>query len=110
MTQNIRYSVDGDGIAILLIDVADRPMNVLTPGFRKDLAECVDKVASDPAIRGAVIGSAKSSFMAGADIKDMAGAFERGLSASQAAKFCSCGLMERENCTLRARQKSPLKS
>ena len=87
MTQNIRYSVDGDGIAILLIDVADRPMNVLTPGFRKDLAECVEKVASDPAIRGAVIGSAKSSFMAGADIKDMAGAFERGLSASEAAKF-----------------------
>ena len=78
MTQNIRYSVDGDGIAILLIDVAGRPMNVLTPGFRKDLAECVDKVAADPAIKGAVIGSAKSSFMAGADIKDMVGAFERG--------------------------------
>ncbi|MFO1393610.1 MAG: 3-hydroxyacyl-CoA dehydrogenase NAD-binding domain-containing protein [Steroidobacteraceae bacterium] len=87
MTQNIRYSVDGDGIALLLIDVADRPMNVLTPGFRKDLAECVEKVASDPAIRGAVIGSAKSSFMAGADIKDMSGAFSRGLTAAEAAKF-----------------------
>jgi len=44
MTQNIRYSVDSDGIAILLIDVADRPMNVITPGFRNDLAECVEKV------------------------------------------------------------------
>jgi 3-hydroxyacyl-CoA dehydrogenase/enoyl-CoA hydratase/3-hydroxybutyryl-CoA epimerase len=87
MTQNIRYSVDGDGIATLLIDVADRPMNVITPGFRKDLAECVEKVASDPAVRGAVIGSAKSSFMAGADIKDMAGAFRRGLTAAEAAKF-----------------------
>ena len=87
MTQNIRYSVDGDGIATLLIDVADRPMNVITPGFRKDLAECVEKVASDPAVRGAVIGSAKSSFMAGADIKDMAAAFQRGLTAAEAAKF-----------------------
>jgi 3-hydroxyacyl-CoA dehydrogenase/enoyl-CoA hydratase/3-hydroxybutyryl-CoA epimerase len=87
MTQNIRFSVDGDGIAILLIDVADRPMNVLTPGFRKDLAECVEKVAADPAIKGAVIGSAKSSFMAGADIKDMSGAFERGLTAAEAASF-----------------------
>ncbi|HQR49651.1 MAG TPA: 3-hydroxyacyl-CoA dehydrogenase NAD-binding domain-containing protein, partial [Steroidobacteraceae bacterium] len=48
---------------------------------------CVEKVASDPAIRGAVIGSAKSSFMAGADIKDMAGAFSRGLTAAEAAKF-----------------------
>ena len=35
MTQNIRYSVDADGIAILAIDVAGRPMNVLTPGFRR---------------------------------------------------------------------------
>ncbi len=87
MTQNIRYSVDGDGIAILLIDVADRPMNVITPGFRKDLAECVEKLAADPAVRGAVIGSAKSSFMAGADIKDMAAAFQRGLTAAEAAKF-----------------------
>ena len=87
MTQNIRYSVDGDGIAHLEIDVAGRPMNVLTPGFRKDLAECVDKVASDPAIRGAVIGSAKSSFMAGADIKDMVGAYDRGITAAEASKF-----------------------
>jgi 3-hydroxyacyl-CoA dehydrogenase / enoyl-CoA hydratase / 3-hydroxybutyryl-CoA epimerase len=87
MTQNIRYTVDADGIATLLIDVADRPMNVITPGFRKDLAECVEKVASDAAVRGAVIGSAKSSFMAGADIKDMAGAFRQGLTAAQASKL-----------------------
>ena len=87
MTQNIRYSVDGDGIAILQIDVAGRPMNVITPGFRSDLSDCVEKVAADPAVRGAVIGSAKSSFMAGADIKDMAAAFERGLTAAEAAKF-----------------------
>jgi 3-hydroxyacyl-CoA dehydrogenase/enoyl-CoA hydratase/3-hydroxybutyryl-CoA epimerase len=87
MTQNIRYSVDGDGIAILLIDVADRPMNVITPGFRKDLSDCVEKLAADPAVRGGVIGSAKSSFMAGADIKDMAAAFQRGLTAAEAAKF-----------------------
>jgi 3-hydroxyacyl-CoA dehydrogenase / enoyl-CoA hydratase / 3-hydroxybutyryl-CoA epimerase len=87
MTQNIRYTVDADGIATLLIDVADRPMNVITPGFRKDLADCIEKVASDAAIRGAVIGSAKSSFMAGADIKDMAGAFRQGLTAAQASKL-----------------------
>ena len=30
-------------------------MNVLTPGVAQDLAECVEKVAADPAIRGAVI-------------------------------------------------------
>jgi len=87
MTQNIRFSVDGDGIALLAIDVADRPMNVLTPGFQADLAECIDKVAGDAGIRGAVIASAKSSFMAGADIKDMVGAFARGMTAAQASEF-----------------------
>ena len=87
MTQNIRYSVDGDGIALLLIDVAGRPMNVLTPGFQSDLAECIQRVATDATVRGVVIGSAKSSFMAGADIKDMVGAYDRGITAAEAAKF-----------------------
>jgi 3-hydroxyacyl-CoA dehydrogenase/enoyl-CoA hydratase/3-hydroxybutyryl-CoA epimerase len=66
-------------------------MNVLTPGFRSDLAEYVGRLATDGTIRGAVIASAKSSFMAGADIKDMVGAFERGMTAAQAAEF-SLGL------------------
>ncbi len=87
MTQNIRYSVDADGIALLLIDVAGRPMNVLTPEFRADLSECVDRIKADSNVRGAVIASAKSSFMAGADIKDMVGAFDRGITAVEAASF-----------------------
>jgi 3-hydroxyacyl-CoA dehydrogenase/enoyl-CoA hydratase/3-hydroxybutyryl-CoA epimerase len=87
MTQNIRYSVDADGIAILAIDVAGRPMNVLTPEFRADLAACVDKIVADPAVKGAVVCSAKSSFMAGADIKDMVGAFDRGITAKEASDF-----------------------
>jgi 3-hydroxyacyl-CoA dehydrogenase/enoyl-CoA hydratase/3-hydroxybutyryl-CoA epimerase len=87
MTQNIHYSVDADGIAILAVDVAGRPMNVLTPEFRADLAACIDKVVADPAVRGAVVCSAKSSFMAGADIKDMVGAFDRGITAKEASGF-----------------------
>lgn len=87
MTQNIRFSVDADGIAILSIDLAGRPMNVLTPELTADLAQCVERVAADGGIRGAVVASGKSSFMAGADIKDMVGAFERGLTAVEAAQF-----------------------
>jgi len=87
MTQNIQYSVDADGIAHLKIDVAGRPMNVLTPEFRADLAACVDKLVADPAVKGAVVSSAKSSFMAGADIKDMVGAFDRGITAKEASAF-----------------------
>ena len=87
MAQNIQFSVDADGIAHLKIDIEGRPMNVLTPGFQADLADCIDKVAADPAIKGAVISSAKSSFMAGADIKDMVGAFDRGTTAREASEF-----------------------
>ena len=85
MTENIRFTVDTDAIAVLLMDVVGRPMNVLTPEFTADLAQCVERIASDPGIRGAVVASGKSSFMAGADIKDMVGAFERGMSAVEAA-------------------------
>ena len=79
MTQNIRQSIDGDGIAVLLIDVVDRPMNVVTPDFLRELESCVDQLAANPAVRGAIVASAKTSFMAGADIKDMASMFERGI-------------------------------
>ena len=87
MTETLKYSVDQDGVALLVIDVPGRPMNVLTPGFQADLSECIDKVAGDPAIKGAVISSAKSSFMAGADIKDMVGAFDRGVTPLEASQF-----------------------
>jgi len=87
MTQNIRYSVDGDGIALLQIDVAGRPMNVLTPDFSQDLGACIDRFVADPAVKGAVIASAKPAFMAGADIKDMVGAYDRGITASEAARY-----------------------
>ncbi len=87
MTDNIRFTVDTDAIAVLLMDVVGRPMNVLTPEFTADLAQCVERIASDAGIRGAVVASGKSSFMVGADIKDMVGAFERGMTAVEAAGF-----------------------
>ena len=87
MTQNIRQSVDGDGIAVLLIDVVDRTMNVVTPGFLRELESCVDQLASNPAVRGVIVASGKSSFMAGADIKDMASMFERGITPAEATQF-----------------------
>jgi 3-hydroxyacyl-CoA dehydrogenase/enoyl-CoA hydratase/3-hydroxybutyryl-CoA epimerase len=38
-------------------------------------------------VRGAIVASAKTSFMAGADIKDMASMFERGITAAEATRF-----------------------
>lgn len=75
MTETINYQVDGDGIATLTIDLKDRPMNVITRQFLEDLAASVEKVASDPAVKGAILTSGKSSFMAGADLKGVSELF-----------------------------------
>ncbi|MEM9172246.1 MAG: 3-hydroxyacyl-CoA dehydrogenase NAD-binding domain-containing protein [Pseudomonadota bacterium] len=74
----IDYSVDADGIALLTIDVKDRSMNVLTPEFITDLGEAVERVATDGAVKGAVLTSGKDSFVAGADLMDMVNAFDDG--------------------------------
>ena len=71
MSENIKINIDSDGIAILEIDVKDRPMNVITADFGKELAECVEKVSNDENIIGAIITSLKNDFMAGADLKSM---------------------------------------
>ncbi|MBK6798912.1 MAG: enoyl-CoA hydratase/isomerase family protein [Acidobacteria bacterium] len=75
MTETINYQVDGDGIATLTIDLKDRPMNVITRQFLEDLAASVEKVATDPAVKGAILTSGKSSFMAGADLKGVSELF-----------------------------------
>ncbi len=84
--KTIDFQVDGDGIATIIIDIKDRPMNVLTPEFMKELAESIEKVASDDAIKGAVITSGKDSFLAGADLKSLVNAFDSGKSAAELYK------------------------
>jgi enoyl-CoA hydratase/carnithine racemase len=75
MTETLKYSVDQDGIALLVIDIPGRPMNVLTPEFMGELGEAIESLAGDAAVKGVVITSAKDSFIAGADLKDLVGVF-----------------------------------
>ena len=71
MSKTVKMNVDQDGIAVIEIDVVDRPMNVITTDFANDFSNCVDEVIKDEKIIGAVITSAKNDFMAGADLKSM---------------------------------------
>ncbi len=87
MTTTIQYQVDADGIALLTIDLPDRSMNVLTPEFMSDLGALVEKIAGDDAVKGAVLTSGKKAFIAGADIKDMVTAYDRGVTPQEAAGF-----------------------
>jgi 3-hydroxyacyl-CoA dehydrogenase/enoyl-CoA hydratase/3-hydroxybutyryl-CoA epimerase len=65
--------VDSDGIGIVTLDVPDRSMNTITPDVIDEFPEVVDRIASDPAIRGAVFASGKpSGFCAGAELANQA--------------------------------------
>ena len=68
MTETIRYEVDGDGIALLTIDLPNANMNVFNAQLIEDLDACVDKVLADENVKGAVITSGKDAFLAGADL------------------------------------------
>ena len=80
MSNTITYSVDTDGIATVVIDVKDRSMNVATREFMLEFDQCIDTVAADEAVVGAIITSGKSSFFAGADLMELVDVFDGGLS------------------------------
>jgi len=87
MNNTIQYAVDQDGIALLTIDLPGMPMNVLTPELMEDLSTLTEKAAADDAVKGIVLTSGKKAFIAGADIKDMVSAYDRGISHQEAADF-----------------------
>jgi 3-hydroxyacyl-CoA dehydrogenase/enoyl-CoA hydratase/3-hydroxybutyryl-CoA epimerase len=88
MSKTINYAVDGDGIALLTIDVPDKSMNVLTPELMQELEDLVARAAADDAVKGIVLTSAKTgSFIAGADIKDMVTAYDRGITPREGYEF-----------------------
>lgn len=74
MTPDFKMTVDADGVAFVLFDCTTRKMNTLTAAGWNALAELVERIKTDPAIRGAVIASGKSNgFCAGADLDEMMG-------------------------------------
>lgn len=60
-------------VAILTIDMADRAMNVLNDASMAALDAAVAAALADADVTGIVITSGKSAFVAGADLKVMAG-------------------------------------
>lgn len=68
MADNFKLDVDADGIALVTWDMPGRSMNVIDVSVITELAGIVEKVATDAAIKGAVITSGKDTFCAGADL------------------------------------------
>ncbi len=70
--QNIvTFDIDANGIGLATIDQLGRVMNVLNPTLIEPFAEIVERLETDPAIKGLVITSGKSSFIVGADIDQL---------------------------------------
>src|SRR5262249_53410232 len=65
---NFKLDTDASGVALVTWDAPGRSMNVIDPKVIEELGDIVEKVASDPAIKGAVITSGKEAFCAGADL------------------------------------------
>jgi 3-hydroxyacyl-CoA dehydrogenase/enoyl-CoA hydratase/3-hydroxybutyryl-CoA epimerase len=65
---NFKLDTDADGIALVTWDARGRSMNVIDLNVVEELSAIVEKVASDAAIKGAVITSGKETFCAGADL------------------------------------------
>ena len=65
---NFKFDVDADGIALITWDMPGKSMNVIDMDVVAELEQHVDKVASDAAIKGAVITSGKDTFGGGADL------------------------------------------
>ena len=80
-----------DGIAYLTIDRADK-LNALNAAVIEDLGHAARHIATDTAIRGAILtGAGSKAFVAGADIGEMADQTPRkGWSGRGAGRRC-CG-------------------
>ena len=70
MTTVIRQDIDHD-IVVWTMDHPTKSANTIDEVFLDDLEACIGRLKSDATLKGAVITSAKSLFLAGADLKDM---------------------------------------
>ena len=70
---NFRFEADADGVALATWDMPGRSMNVITEGVMDDLAQIVQIVSEDAAIKGCVITSGKDNFSGGADLTMLQG-------------------------------------
>lgn len=65
---NFTIETDADGIALVTWDMPEKSMNVITEEVMEELDAIVDRTTADPAVKGVVFTSGKSSFSGGADL------------------------------------------
>lgn len=72
MTETIRWERDSDGIVVLTLDDPNQSANTMNADFQASLGQIVDRlVAERDSITGVVLTSAKRTFFAGGDLRDL---------------------------------------
>ena len=72
MTETIRWEKDADGIVVLTLDDPNQSANTMNRAYAESMHATVDRLyAKLDGITGVVITSAKKTFFAGGDLKDM---------------------------------------
>ena len=84
-----------DGVLLASIDMPGRSMNVFSAALIDALEAVIDRVEDGSTIRGVVITSGKSSFLAGADLPMVRGMTELAKTASREQMFAHCGRIGR---------------
>ncbi|MEI7030176.1 3-hydroxyacyl-CoA dehydrogenase NAD-binding domain-containing protein [Streptomyces pratensis] len=91
----IRWEQDGTGVVTLVLDDPDQSANTMNQGFKDSIAAVAERAeAEKDTIRGIIYTSAKKTFFAGGDLKDMIrigpqdapAAFEAGLAIKRALR------------------------
>jgi 3-hydroxyacyl-CoA dehydrogenase/enoyl-CoA hydratase/3-hydroxybutyryl-CoA epimerase len=67
----VRLSLDDDGILVATMDLPGRTMNVVGDALMAGLDLAVERLATDPAVKGLVLRSGKADFCAGGDLENM---------------------------------------
>lgn len=99
--QTMRYAVGESGVAIVTIDVPDRPVNVLTPALHREIGTVAELLAQDDRAAGAVIRSGKPAFLAGGDLKRIVGLYDQRRTAVEAfeqSRTFTASLRRLETC------------
>lgn len=66
--ENFHFELNNDGVATVLIDRADEPINTLGVSLLTELVDVVDRLEQAD-VKAVVFGSSKRDFLAGADIR-----------------------------------------
>ena len=68
--KNIKFDLDADGVATVLLDRQGEAFNSLGPELARDLFAAVEYIESNDDVKAVVIASAKKdNFLSGADIR-----------------------------------------